>query len=334
MAFHHEALLYDGTAEYAELLVPRVRAAVDGGAVALVIVPADRLALLRPHLDDLATADGHLTFEDMDELGANPARILPRWQAFVDDHPGRTLFGVGEPARPGPAARLDEALVHEALLDTAMAAVAPGIDLTVVCPYDRQTLPADVLAAAATTHPVVVDAEHSPQPSPTYGPAAVTADQLGPALLPAPPGVRPTRFSAAGVSDVRHDLRVAIAPFAGSRVDDVELAAAELLANSVVHGGGAGEIRHWVDGDRLVVEVRDAGRITDPLVGRRRPDPERPGGRGLWIANRLADLVQIRSGAHGTTVRVGFDLDPAQGPYSRPGDHAAVDRRPGIDQDA
>ena len=323
MAFHHEALLYDGAAEYAGLLVPRVRAALAEGAVVLVLVPADHLALLRPHLDG---ASPDLAFEDMDEVGANPARILPRWQAFVDEHPGRALFGVGEPATPGPAARLDEALVHEALLDAGLAsATPPEVDLTVVCPYDRQALPPEVVAAAATTHPVVVDRAHGARPSPIYGSSAVTADQLGPALAPAPPGVRPTRFSAAGIGDVRRALRRATTPLVGQRVDDVELATAELLANSVVHGGGAGEVRHWVDGDRLIVEVRDAGHITDPLVGRRRPDPDRAGGRGLWIANRLADLVQIRSGAQGTTVRLAFELDPAQRPDRRPGDHGAVD---------
>ena len=209
--------------------------------------------------------------------------------------------------------------MHEALLDAALAsATPPEVDLTVVCPYDRQALPPEVVAAAATTHPVVVDTAHGARPSPTYGPSAVTADQLGPALLPAPSGVRPTRFSAAGIGDVRRSLR---------RVANAVLhqPTVELLANSVVHGGGAGEVRHWVDGDRLVVEVRDAGHITDPLVGRRRPDPERAGGRGLWIANRLADLVQIRSGAHGTTVRLAFELDPAQQPHRRTGDHGAVD---------
>ena len=31
---------------------------------------------------------------------------------------------------------------------------------------------------------------------------------------------------------------------------------------------------------------------------------DRAGGRGLWIANQLCDLVQVRSGAAGTTVRL------------------------------
>ena len=54
----------------------------------------------------------------------------------------------------------------------------------------------------------------------------------------------------------------------------------------------------------LVVEVRDAGRIADPLVGRQLPSWDAVGGRGLWLANQLCDLVQIRSSDTGTVVRI------------------------------
>jgi hypothetical protein len=42
----------------------------------------------------------------------------------------------------------------------------------------------------------------------------------------------------------------------------------------------------------------------EPLVGRVRPTPDAQSGRGVWIANQLCDLVQIRSGRSGTVVRV------------------------------
>ena len=51
-------------------------------------------------------------------------------------------------------------------------------------------------------------------------------------------------------------------------------------------------------------EVRDAGRIENPMAGRERPPPERDGGRGLWMVNQLCDLVQLRSFPDGVTVRV------------------------------
>ena len=50
-------------------------------------------------------------------------------------------------------------------------------------------------------------------------------------------------------------------------------------------------------------EVRDEGRVSDPLVGRVRPTIDRRDGRGLWLVHQLCDLVQIRSGDDGTVVR-------------------------------
>ncbi len=48
----------------------------------------------------------------------------------------------------------------------------------------------------------------------------------------------------------------------------------------------------------------DRGWISEPLVGRRPPALERQSGRGLWLANQLCDLVQLRSTPDGTTVRL------------------------------
>ena len=54
----------------------------------------------------------------------------------------------------------------------------------------------------------------------------------------------------------------------------------------------------------VVCEVRDHGRIADPLAGRRVPAPARPSGRGLWLANNLCDLMQIRLQDDGCVVRI------------------------------
>jgi anti-sigma regulatory factor (Ser/Thr protein kinase) len=63
-------------------------------------------------------------------------------------------------------------------------------------------------------------------------------------------------------------------------------------------------LRTWLQPDALVCEVTDRGRLDDPLVGRLAPAPEEQRGRGLWLANQLSDLVQIRSTPEGTAVRV------------------------------
>jgi anti-sigma regulatory factor (Ser/Thr protein kinase) len=53
-----------------------------------------------------------------------------------------------------------------------------------------------------------------------------------------------------------------------------------------------------------VVEIRDSGRIDDPLVGRGTVDLTSEHGRGIWMANQLCDLVQVRSTGGGTQVRL------------------------------
>jgi hypothetical protein len=52
----------------------------------------------------------------------------------------------------------------------------------------------------------------------------------------------------------------------------------------------------------LVCEVADDTVVDDVLHGRR--EPFKDDHDGLWLANQLCDLVQMRSTAAGTTVRV------------------------------
>ena len=56
------------------------------------------------------------------------------------------------------------------------------------------------------------------------------------------------------------------------------------------------------------LKLRDSGRIDDPLVGRRRPNSTQVGDRGLWLANQLCDLVQIRSNGAGSLVRLQMSI--------------------------
>ena len=77
----------------------------------------------------------------------------------------------------------------------------------------------------------------------------------------------------------------------------------EVVTNVLRYGAPGGQLRAWAEEGRMICEVAGGGSISDPLVGRLRPGPDQPAGRGLWIANHLCDLVQIRTGAVGTVVR-------------------------------
>ncbi len=133
--------------------------------------------------------------------------------------------------------------------------------------------------------------------------------------LPQAAGRMPTnRRATRPVLDQRFDagglvaLRAAVAAYAGelgagARVDDLVLVAHELASNAVRHGGGRGRLRLWRDDYRVICRVGDGGGgIADAdRAGTSLPPPRTAGGRGLWIARRLA-AVRIDTGPEGTTV--------------------------------
>jgi anti-sigma regulatory factor (Ser/Thr protein kinase) len=82
------------------------------------------------------------------------------------------------------------------------------------------------------------------------------------------------------------------------------VAVTEVAGNSVRHAGGRGVLRVWREGNALICEVRDRGRIEDPLVGRERPVPGQESNFGLWLANQFCELVQVRSFPTGSVVRL------------------------------
>ena len=85
---------------------------------------------------------------------------------------------------------------------------------------------------------------------------------------------------------------------------DLVSAANEVATNTISHGGSGGWARVWRDRANVTVEIRDTGHYMRPLADRERPQRNVAGSRGLWLANQLCDLVQIRSFAAGTLVRL------------------------------
>jgi anti-sigma regulatory factor (Ser/Thr protein kinase) len=125
-------------------------------------------------------------------------------------------------------------------------------------------------------------------------------------LAPPPRAAAEMPFALERLGELRHfvDEQARELGLGLARVEDLVLAANELAANSLRHGGGKGVLRIWRAGGAVVCEVDDEGRIDQPLVGRQRPRADQVRGRGLWLANQVCDLVQVRSGAAGSTVRL------------------------------
>ncbi|MFH9551705.1 anti-sigma factor RsbA family regulatory protein [Streptomyces sp. NPDC017435] len=296
-AFRHPALFYRTEQEYVDRTVSFVQEGLDLGEPVAVAVPGPNLELIRAGLGRDA---GTVRLLDMTVEGRNPGRIIPGvLRAFADTHEGGRVRIIGEPVWAGRSAvEYPACAQHEALINAAFE----GRAVTILCPYDEARLDERVLADARITHPTVV-ARDEELVSDAYDWPSVVA-RYNEELVTAPD---------AAVFSFGADELYAVRAFAveearrlglvGQRLNDVELAVAELTTNSVVHGAGLGTLAVWAMAGQVVCEVRDAGRLSDPLAGRRPPARGQIGGRGLMLVHYVADLVRQHTSAEGTTVR-------------------------------
>jgi anti-sigma regulatory factor (Ser/Thr protein kinase) len=303
--FRHEAFLYAGEDEFLEGTLPFVHAAIGEGDPVLAVLDPEKIGALRRS----TPRDSPLVeFADMRIVGANPARIIPAWQDFIDRFAGkgRRLRGIGEPAwSQRGAIELDECYRHEAVLNVAF----PEQDFWLLCPYDVGQLPDGVVEGALRNHPFVRTGA-APSKSEAYAAETVVERTFGGQLEDPPPGSALLRFGAEAMPALRQLVRMSArqAGLRDSRNCDLVVAVNEIATNSIVRGCGGGTLAIWCTADTIICEVRGRGMISDPMVGRRRPTAHGENGRGLWLVNQLCDLVQIRSAEDGNVVRTHMRL--------------------------
>jgi anti-sigma regulatory factor (Ser/Thr protein kinase) len=293
--FAHSALLYADQDEFLRGVIDFLEPALARREPALIALPAERLELVRAHVGDRAE------LWDMREAGRNPGRLIGAYHERICAQRAGTVHFVGEVLWPGRSAEeLVEALLHEALANLAFA----KLPARALCPLDRAHLDRAVLERARRAHPLLAGPGGS-VPNREYRPQAALRALAAP-LPPPPARVARLPFEGGDLARVRA-LVAGCATSAGleaSRRADLVLVASELAANSLVHGGGRGELRVWSTPERIICEVAGPGEIADPLAGRMRPSAEQRCGRGLWLANQLCELAQVRSYGGGSVVRV------------------------------
>jgi anti-sigma regulatory factor (Ser/Thr protein kinase) len=289
----HTALPFAGPGGFVAAATDVVREALTYGAVPVVLADADQISEVRTEVG--GTAHDVLGF-DMSVAGRNPARLLPALQHFLDQHPDQQLACVAEPIRVGdPAAVVGEVELHELLLRLP---AFHSWNCRLTCAYDAESLTAGVVTAIEGAHGGYLSnpadqvdrarAESLP-------PRPMSCDDLGVdrTTLSALRGFIQRRAERAGLDD--------------ERVDDLVYAVNEVVTNSICHGEGRARVSFWTEAHAVICEVRDRGWIRDPLAGRVAPQPDKVGGRGLWLVNQLCDLVQLRSSPAGTTLRMHID---------------------------
>jgi anti-sigma regulatory factor (Ser/Thr protein kinase) len=300
----HEALLYKDSDAFLAGTLPFIRDGLVDDEPILVAVPAANISLLRDELGDEA-AEVH--FIDMTEIGRNPGRIIPAvLHAFISAHPRERVRIIGEPIWPGRTAQEYPACVqHEALINMTFADRSAAI----LCPYDAARLEPVMLRDAFRTHPVMLSSGRR-RASGRYGrPQAVVASFNRPLPEPAGPTATMT-FNGDALSRMRRVVanHAQAAGLAEARIGDLQVAVNEVATNSIAHAGAPGTLRIWQEQNTLVCEIRDRGRLTDPLVGRVPPAPESEHGRGLLLVNYLCDLVRVYTHRAGVTIRLHMAL--------------------------
>jgi anti-sigma regulatory factor (Ser/Thr protein kinase) len=298
--YRHEALSYAGREGFVSSCASIAHEALDAGERVLVLAAQDKLDDVR---DVIGAAGEDVTFVATDQRGRNPCRRTTTLHSFLDGADGRHSTGLQESVLTSrsPAGR-EEAAFVEHMLNHETLGTWP---LAVICLFDSDAMDDDAGLAMRQSHPVLRGSDANPD----YLPSA--AQSIFGTLPGRPPaGARTFAAStdrlAGGRAFVRSSaLGQGLSP---DRVDDLVLAANEVITNSIRHAGGRADLAMWRENGTLVCEVRDQGHLADAMAGRLAPAPSATTGRGLWLVNELCDLVQIRSAESGTVVRMYVDV--------------------------
>ncbi|GAA2597656.1 sensor histidine kinase [Actinomadura fulvescens] len=304
--FSHRVLPYDGIDDFLAGAVPFLNEGIDAGDRVLAVTGLSTEVRLREALG--SGADG-VEFVEANGWYAHPSRTLADCLADADRlrEQGRRLRVLGEPAWTGrrPLEVLEwqriEAIVNVAFAETGAA---------LLCPYAR-TLPPGVVAAARRTHPETLRGSRAVD-NPSYVNPWTYSAMCDEEALPDPPAwaarldiEQPDLFwLRAWVTECARRT-----PLAEDDLQRLLVAVTEVVTNALRHGAPPIVLRLWTEPGELVCEVRDGGRWTAGSgFGLLPPRADGPGRFGLWAVRLLCSIVQIRTGAGGTTVRLRLAL--------------------------
>jgi anti-sigma regulatory factor (Ser/Thr protein kinase) len=300
-SLRHVAFFYRDQAERRAQILGLVRASLARGEPTFVALPGDEAHLLA---GQLGAEPGELLCADISDTGRNPARLIPEVHSFIDKHADERVLVVGEACWPERSpAELREATRHEALMNLAFA----GSAATITCAYNATRLPPSAITDATWTHPEYLARGH-PVTAPSHLPTWDVPSDCDRPLQPPPEGADSLAYDT-DLAPVRRmvERHARDASLSAGRLADLVLAASEVAANTLDHTTSGGTFQVWRAGDEILCEVRDHGWITDPLAGRVRRGPDGRG-HGLYLVNQVCDLVEVRTGPAGTTIRMHMRL--------------------------
>jgi AcrR family transcriptional regulator len=298
---NHEALLYSSDEEFAAMLVPFLREAVECGAPAIVSTTTGRIELLRGELGGEADA---VSFYEASNLYRRPGVALAAWQAAIDRNARGGAGGirlVGEVQFGSDEAVITRWFRYESILNRVFA----DRRVWFVCPYDTRLLPEAIIAQARRTHPVVSTlAGRAPSPA-FYG-----APEVGAPLVPLEEGATLdedaalTVFADAELPALRHRIAPSAraAGLAAPVVEDLLVAVTDLARRALVSPAASANVSVGRIGDEWYCQLRSSTRI---VAGGLLFAYDLP---ALAIVRVIADRVELAHTSEGFIVRLVFPV--------------------------
>jgi anti-sigma regulatory factor (Ser/Thr protein kinase) len=291
----HSAYIYDDADDYITRTVAFLREGLAASEGCIVAQARDRLAMTR---DALGPDADRVAFVDVGSTYTRPARALASYYEVLQGQlqKARSVRAVADAQFISPREEWEEWMAYEALTNLAYA----HLPAWVVCTYDANLLPDAVVDDVWSTHAemltggwVASDCFEDPR-------------DLVSRLTPEPEPLPELRSFLIGDDLGRFRERLARELVAEkipeAKALEMLVAATEIAANAVRHGGGIAQVRVGSAYGRFVCEVIDRGMgFDDPAAGYLVP---REGvGAGLWIARQLTWEVQSFRSPRGFTVR-------------------------------
>jgi anti-sigma regulatory factor (Ser/Thr protein kinase) len=293
----HNALVYDSQDEYLAVAVPFLTEGLEAGEGAIVAHTKPGLAVMREALGPVAA---EVAFVDVSSAYTRPAQTLAAYHDVYAEQLRKTatLRAVADVQFGPDPAEWDLWTGYEAVFNRSFG----HLPAWVLCSYNANGTPDPIIEGVWQTHPEVVEGDSWT----TSGAYEDPADLLR-RLTPAPAPLAELRLIEFGrdLEEFRERLarELVIESVSEAKALDMLLAATEVAANAIEHGGGVEAVRVGRAQGRFVCEIVDRGSgFDDPTAGYLAP---REGiGTGLWVARQLAWQIEFFRSESGFTARV------------------------------
>lgn len=295
----HDLFLYGDDDRMVKTMAPFLESGLADGEPVVVILERWKWELLA---DGLESDAGAIAYIDRDVFYQRPEAAIAgydrRLREFVRAG-AKSVRAFAELPRCETEREWDAWIAYEAIVNRALA----HHPFWVTCGYDKREMPEPVLESGFETHPCVLSDDRARSPRYQDPEQVVSSRTLAAVPLT---GLHPLA-SYDDAQSFRECLSAELhtAGVSPPELQNMLIAAGEVLANAQRHGEEPLSVRVGRVGERFACEISDAGPgIADPLAGFVPPHPGHVGGAGLWVARQLTRQLELVSSPHGFTVRL------------------------------